>query len=145
MIPPFRRNGTLPPGVHWTTWEEFVQRFGANAHRQTLLAGLRAVLENLRQAGCNEVYIDGSFVTSKVEPQDFDGCWSKIGVEPEKLAPVLLDFSQDRAAQKAKYGGEMFIAQAPASEQHVFLDFFQRDRRNQRKGIIGIRLSEELL
>ena len=25
MIPPFRRNGTLPPGIHWTTWEEFIR------------------------------------------------------------------------------------------------------------------------
>ncbi|MGH9833176.1 MAG: DUF6932 family protein [Blastocatellia bacterium] len=145
MIPPFRRNGTLPPGVHWTTWEEFADRFGGNQHRQDLLAGLKAALENLQQAGCQDVYIDGSFVTAKAEPQDFDGCWSKVGVDPDKLDPVLLDFSQDRAAQKAKYGGELFIAQAPANEQHVFLGFFQRDRRNQRKGIIGIKLSEEVL
>ncbi|MGH9855415.1 MAG: DUF6932 family protein, partial [Blastocatellia bacterium] len=110
MIPPFRRNGTLPPGVHWTTWEEFADRFGGNQHRQDLLAGLKAALENLQQAGCPEVYIDGSFVTAKAEPQDFDGCWSKVGVDPDKLDPVLLDFSQDRAAQKAKYGGELFIA-----------------------------------
>jgi len=145
MIPPFRRNGTLPPGVHWTTWEEFAERFGGNLHRQGLLVGLKAALENLQRAGCQDVYIDGSFVTAKAEPQDFDGCWSKIGVDPDKLDPVLLDFSQDRAAQKAKYGGELFIAQAPANEQHVFLGFFQRDRRNQRKGIIGIKLSEEVL
>lgn len=145
MIPSFRRNGTLPPGVHWTTWEEFAERFGGNPHRQDLLVGLKAALGNLQQAGCQDVYIDGSFVTAKPEPQDFDGCWSKVGVDPDKLDPVLLDFSQDRAAQKAKYGGELFIAQSPASEQHVFLDFFQRDRRNQRKGIIGIKLSEEVL
>jgi hypothetical protein len=145
MIPPFRRNGTLPPGIHWVTWEEVVERFGTNNHRQVLLVGLRAVLDNLQQAGCHEVYLDGSFVTDKVEPQDFDGCWSKVGVEPTKLDPVLLDFSHDRIAQKEKYGGEMFIAQAPANEQHVFLGFFQRDRRNQPKGIIGIKLSEELL
>jgi len=143
MIPPFRRNGTLPPGIHWTTWEEFIQRFGANAHRQGLLAGLKAALENLRQAGCQQVYIDGSFVTEKTEPRDFDACWSKVGVEPEKLDPVLLDFSQERAAQKAKYNGELFIAEAPANEQRVFPDFFQRDRRNQRKGIIGISLGNQ--
>lgn len=144
MIPPFRRNGTLPPGIHWATWEEVVERFGGNAHRQALLAGLRRALDNLRQAGCREVYLGGSFVTDKAEPADFDGCWSKVGVAPEKLDPVLLDFSQERAAQKAKFGGELFIAQAQANEQHLFLGFFQRDRRNQRRGIIGIRLDEEL-
>lgn len=145
MIPPFRRNGTLPPGVHWATWEEVVERFGGNAYRLDLLAGLKRALKNLQQAGCSEFYLDGSFVTDKVEPADFDGCWSKVGVEPEKLDPVLLDFSQERAAQKAKYGGELFIAQSPATFERLYLDFFQRDRRNQRKGIIGIRLSEESL
>lgn len=34
---------------------------------------------------------------------------------------------------------------ASASEQRVFLDFFQRDRRDQRRGIIGIKLREALL
>jgi hypothetical protein len=144
MIPPFRRNGTLPPGIHWATWEEIVERFGGNEHRQNLLAGLRRALDSLQQAGCREVYLGGSFITNKTEPEDFDGCWNKVGVEPEKLDPVLLDFSHERAAQKAKFGGELFIAQAPASDQHLFLEFFQRDRRNQRKGLIGIRLSEEL-
>lgn len=58
---------------------------------------------------------------------------------------MLLGFSQEGAAKKARYGGDLFIAQASASEQHVFLDFFQRDRRNQRKGVIGIKLSKEVL
>lgn len=135
----------LPPGVHWVTWEEVVERFGGNVRRLDLLKGLRQALENLQKAGCQEFYLDGSFVTDKLEPADFDGCWNKVGVAPEKLDPVLLDFSQERAAQKAKYGGEMFIAQSPATAERLYLDFFQRDRRNQRKGIIGIRLSEELL
>ena len=75
MIPLFRRNGTLPPGVHWATWEEVVERFGGNAHRQSLLAGLKQALENLKQAGCRDFYLDGSFVTDKLEPEDFDGCF----------------------------------------------------------------------
>lgn len=145
MIPPFRRNGRLPPGVHWATWEEIVERFGGNAHRLDLLAGLKRALENLQQAGCREFYLDGSFVTDKLEPADFDGCWSKVGVAPEMLDPVLLDFSHERVAQKKKYGGELFIAQSPATAERLYLEFFQRDRRDQRKGIIGIRLSEELL
>lgn len=143
MIPPFRRDGTLPPGIHWATWAECVERFGHSPHRRVLLAGLAAALENLAQAGCRIAYLDGSFVTDKAEPRDFDACWDKAGVEPDKLDPVLLDFSEERAAQRQKYGGELFIAQAPANDQHVFLGFFQRDRRNQRKGIIGLVLENQ--
>ncbi|MGH9768573.1 MAG: DUF6932 family protein, partial [Blastocatellia bacterium] len=63
MIPLLTGEGLPPPGIHWATWEEFASRFGSTAHREKLLAGLKAAMENLQQAGCREVYIDGSFVT----------------------------------------------------------------------------------
>jgi hypothetical protein len=40
--------------------------------RRTLLAGLREALGALREAGCRTVYLDGSFVTAKEAPEDFD-------------------------------------------------------------------------
>jgi HTH-type transcriptional regulator/antitoxin HigA len=54
---------------------------------------------------------------------------------------VLLDFRRARAAQKAKYGGELFIASASASPSGTaLLEFFQRDKvTGQRKGIIAHR------
>ena len=39
------------------------------------MAGLRAALESLKSAGCRTVYLNGSFVTSKEAPNDFDACW----------------------------------------------------------------------
>ena len=87
-------------------------------------------------------YIDGSFVTAKDAPQDFDGCWEAAGVDPERLDPVLLNFTRGRAAQKAKYGGELFIANSPASPAGTtFIDFFQNDKASgAQKGIIAIDL-----
>ncbi len=75
MIPVFDANGNLPPGIHVVTWNELVARFGTTPHRQMLLDGLRAALLSLKDSGCRRVYIDGSFVTAKEEPGDFDGCW----------------------------------------------------------------------
>ena len=74
MIPVFDANGNLPPGIHVVTWNELVARFGTTPHRQMLLDGLRAALLSLKDSGCRRVYIDGSFVTAKEEPGDFDGC-----------------------------------------------------------------------
>src|SRR5437660_1433090 len=111
MIPPFeRRSGNLPPGIHEATWNELVTRFGRTARRRRLLEGLGRALQALRQAGCRRVYINGSFVTAKRVPGDFDGCWDSDGVDPDRLDPVLLDFTNFRAAQKAKYGGELFVS-----------------------------------
>ena len=67
-------------------------------------------MESLRRAGCRIFYIDGSFVTSKESPNDFDACWEEAGVEPELLDPVLLRFDAGRAEQKARYLGELFPA-----------------------------------
>ena len=60
------------------------------------------MLENLKAAGCRTVYVDGSFVTSKELPNDYDACWEEAGVDPETLDPVLLTFDAGRATQKAK-------------------------------------------
>ena len=75
-------------------------------------------------------------------PGDFDGCWEAGAVNPRLLDPVLLDFSSRRAAQKAKYGGELFIANAAASPAGTaFLDFFQTDKTTgELKGIVAIDL-----
>ncbi len=109
-----------------------------------LLSGLRAALENLKSAGCTRAYIDGSFVTDKEYPNDYDACWEEAEVNPYALDPVLLDFSDARAAQKAKYLGELFPAGAIAdSHRRTYLDFFQIDRDTENpKGIVSIYLEE---
>ena len=92
MIPFFDAVGNLPPGIHWATWQELVDRYGKTPHRRTLLAGLKSALDALRVAGCQIVYIDGSFVTAKHVPNDFDACWDIDGVDPTLLDPILLIF-----------------------------------------------------
>lgn len=134
--------GNLPPGVHEATWPEFVARYGYNATRLALLAGLKSALDALRAAGCWRAYINGSFVSGNEEPGDFDGCWEATGMDLTLLDPVLLTFARRRAAQKAKYGGELFPAEASADQFGTrFLDFFQRDKRTgEPKGIVAFNL-----
>lgn len=70
MLPPWTSAGTLPPGEHPTTWPECVERYGWNPYRRSLLEGLLRALQNLRDAGCRRVFLDGSFVTTKEAPAD---------------------------------------------------------------------------
>ena len=106
------------------------------------MSGLRAALENLKEAGCRIVYIDGSFVTRKDIPNDYDACWEEVSVDPTALDQVLLTFDPGRAAQKAKYMGELFPASVIANTDGLsFLEFFQTDKDTGRpKGIIAIDL-----
>lgn len=98
----------------------------------------------MRFAGCRFVYIDGSFITSKEIPNDFDGCWNMEGVDPLLLDPVLSNFDSARSAQKAKYGGELFPAQFTENGSgKTFLEFFAIDKETgEPKGIIMINLQE---
>src|SRR5438128_12341174 len=97
MIPQFSTTGNLPPGLHKTSWHEFASRFGRSRHRRTLLQGLEKALGVLKGVGCKRAYIDGSFVTRKRKPADFDGCWDTDGVDVRRLDPVLLSFDHRRA------------------------------------------------
>ena len=143
-IPSFDFDGNLPPGIHLCTWEEAREKLAFNSRRQELLAGLKRACDVLKQAGCDKIYIDGSFATNKEFPGDFDVCWNDNNVDLKLLSeldPVLLDFSHKRAAQKAKYGGELFLASTIADAQgQTFLEFFQRDRNGNPKGIVEILL-----
>lgn len=142
MLPAFDELGNLPAGIHVGTWDELVARYGTSPARLSLLAGLKQALDSLRAAGCQRVYIDGSFVTEKSEPRDFDGCWEASGVDPALIDPVLLDFSHRRSAQKAKYGGELFPAGLSAEPAGTrFLDYFQQDKTTGKpKGIVALDL-----
>lgn len=142
MIPAFTPTGLLPPGIHPATWNEIVERYGTNRYRLHLLHGLLAALRSLRVAGCRTVYLDGSFVTTETVPNDFDACWAAVGIDPGLLDPVLLDFSDWRAAQRRRFGGELFPAEALADVGGTsYLDYFQQFRRTgAAKGIVALDL-----
>lgn len=142
MIPDLDESGLLPPGIHTAEWPEIVARFGGTGHRRALLRGLRRALEALHAAGCTTAYVDGSFVTAKASPEDYDLCWSIVGVDVNALDPVLLIFDQGRRAMKAKYMGDLFPAEVPEGVSgRVFLEFFQIDKQTGKaKGILMIDL-----
>jgi hypothetical protein len=144
MIPEFDPGGNLPPGVHETTWDIFVARFGSNEWRRRLISGLKRALDSLKRAGCTRAYIDGSFVTAKDQPGDFDACWDPVGVTAALLNPVLLNFDNGRQLQKIVFYGELFPSTAGADAAGTrFLEFFQTDKNTgDPKGIVALKVQE---
>ncbi|MGN2670348.1 DUF6932 family protein [Aliivibrio fischeri] len=131
MIPDFDDTGNLPEGIHFATIEELIERFGDHPKRSWLIDGLKLLITALEKANCPLIYIDGSFVTSKEIPGDYDLCWSMIGVVETKLDPVLLDFSPlGRERMEQKYRGDIFPAELPeGGSGKLFVDFFQTDKK----------------
>lgn len=144
MIPAFDPDtGNLPLGEHAATWQEMLDRFGRTPWRRKLLDGMLLASRLLQQAGCAQVYVDGSFVSTKEVPGDYDACWNAEGVDFDVLDERLLVFDRGRATQKAAFMGEWFIADGRADPQGtLFLDFFQTDHEGRRKGIVTLFLKD---
>lgn len=135
----------LPPGVYQAELNEVESAFATNIRRRDLFAGLVDAAGRLRSAGCQLIYLDGSYVTGKPRPGDFDACWDPMGVDGSKLDPIFLDFNNGRAAQKAVFKGEFFPSSMICADvSQTFLEFFQLDRfTGRRKGVISVSLSTD--
>ena len=135
----------LPPGIYQADLNEVRAAFATNSRRRDLFAGLVDAAGRLRFAGCQLIYLDGSYVTGKPQPRDFDACWDPVGVDRNKLDPIFLDFKNGRAAQKAVFKGEFFPSSMMCADvSQTFLEFFQLDRStHKKKGIISVSLSAD--
>lgn len=141
MLPALTDDGVLPVGIHLATWVEFEERFVTNTRRRALFLGFCKAADLLAAAGCRKVFIDGSYTTSKPEPNDIDACWSIVGVDADILDPVFFDFADGRRAQKERFGCEFFPAEiSEGSTGLLWIEFFSLDRDGRKKGLVALEL-----
>jgi hypothetical protein len=101
----------------------------------------------LRKAGCQEIFINGSFTTSKDDPGDIDCAWNPEGVDLDQLGqlePVFFEFANGRQSQKDKFGCEFFPANLAADGAGTtFIEFFQTVKdTGEQKGIVCLSLNQ---
>ena len=143
-IPKLQDNRELPAGEHLASINEVEIVYGTSTdRRKELMKGLREAISNLETAGVRTVWINGSFVTSKKDPNDIDGCWEyNSSIDINILDPVFLG---NRAEMKKKYGLDFFIANYIEAESGLpFPKFFQKNRDGDPKGIIIVKLGRSL-
>lgn len=147
-IPRLTAGGELPPGVHRASLQEIEAAFGVrNARRQRLMRGLKGALALLKAGDVPKVFIDGSFVSAKDEPNDVDGCWSTIGADILKLDSRFWDFADEKDFQnkrlslRQEFGIDFFIAEIiEGVSGKPFPAFFQTNRDGVAKGILEVNL-----
>ena len=72
-IPPLSDDGHLPHGEHQCSLVEVEGSFAHNCHRRVLFRNLKKLLDELLLEGYKlTLFIGGSFVTIKEEPNDID-------------------------------------------------------------------------
>lgn len=146
MIPDFVDDPSLlypilPPGIWDADINEIERRFAVSDRRRKLFSGLSRSLENLFLAGSPQIFLDGSYVTDKPMPNDYELCWDTDFVNVNILDPIFLVFDNGREAQKEKYFGEFFPAlMMEGVSGKPFLEFFQTDKHSgKKKGIIRLK------
>lgn len=88
---------------------------------------------------CPAAFLDGSFVTDKPVPGDYDLCWDHTTVDLAVIDPIFLDVLPPRAAQQAKYRGDLLPNVIEGNSGRLFVDFFQLDKvTGKPKGIIAL-------
>ena len=141
-IPDFRQDGYLPEGMFLASEAEVTFRFGtSNRKRRRLILRIRRWIELAREVGALRLFIDGSFITAKPEPNDVD-------------AVVLLppDFENQIAANSdaATEFEEMLLTRRPEeifaaeddTDWNEWVEFFSRTREadGRRKGLVELEL-----
>lgn len=141
-IPDFQPDGYLPEGVFVASEAEVTFRFGtANRQRRRLVLRVRRWIYLARQIRAPRLFIDGSFVTAKAEPNDVDAV---ILLPPDFEAQI---FAESETAMElegmllTRRPEEIFAAE-DETDWNEWIEFFSRTRESdgRRKGLVEIEL-----
>ena len=142
MIPDFRDDGYLPEGLHVATEAEVTFRFGtATRQRQRLALRLRRWVGLARIVNAKRFFVDGSFVTSKPEPNDLDAVIWIPDDFTDRLRQSELEAVELDSMLVTRRPEELFAAEDRRNWDD-WVEFFSRTREadGRRKGIVEVTL-----
>jgi hypothetical protein len=144
MIPPFEESGFLPAGIHQATLLEFEARFAifdSSDRRIKLYNGIKRLWEAAHKLlFVKRLYVAGSYVSSKPEPNDFD---CLVVYEANEVPQVVRPFEYQvlhRKTASKHFAGDV-ITVGEGSELHrYYMSFLQLSRDDMSVGIVEIEL-----
>jgi hypothetical protein len=143
-IPEFLEDGWLPAGHHAATWEEIIASFGgaSGSRRARLTASLLELRDALLEFHITgSLLLDGSYVSAKAEPGDFDVLLigpADIQVRKD-TEPGLARLLDAEVAEKERGYSLFFIPQdSPARE--MLQTFWDISKEGVLKGVVEVTL-----
>lgn len=140
----------LTPGIHDFELSEignhFLQDFTASKTRAFLVDNFVAYTKYLLEIGVPvEIWIDGSFTTTKLDPNDIDLVVFSPGVELNALPLAKQELFKaliDRRSIKSKLGLDVLFCPAENSEMRSYWrGWFGFDRNEHPKGIARVKVA----
>ncbi len=137
------QNGQLEPGIYELELNYVEREFCYNEHRKWLFEGIKLAIADLQKIGCIYIYLDGSYVTKKILPKDFDLCWDESNIDlvaSSRVCPELFDPGWKFEKFKSRYRGDVAPANSIADQDRGinYLGYFMEDRQGRDKGIVKI-------
>jgi Trp operon repressor len=147
MIPSLSEHGYLPAGVYDCSLEEAAARFAVfhgSDRRTQLWKQFVQFIEEAKESDLVEaILIDGSFVTSKPEPNDID---LVLAVAPSlhfasELRPAQYNLLSQRRVRR-RFGFDIVVVKNGSENFEQAVAFFQevKQRPGLKKGILRIKL-----
>ena len=139
-IPDFRPDGYLPEGLFPATLAEITFRFGtASRRRRLLILRLRRWVELARSTGVTRMFVDGSFVTSKPNPNDTDAVVMLSADFRDQILNQNSDALELEDMLLTRQPEELFGAE-DQNDWYEWVEFFSRTREldDRRKGLVEL-------
>jgi hypothetical protein len=121
-------------------FEERFVTFERSDRRYRLYEGLKRLIEDARRSGIvRRLFVGGSFVTSKAQPND---CDCLLAFDPGVVSRNLPPFQYNLVTARSRriYGGDIFAAADSSELFREYLGFFQLTDDKTPKGIVEIEL-----
>lgn len=141
-IPLLQEDGLLPPGLYLAEMNEIEERFGKSTPRRKMLfERLRMFVELAQHCGVLRMFVNGSFVTAKPEPDDVDvviwlgAQFRELLLQRDWQALLLKQIFVKRKPKEAF----LVVNQKKWDRWFEFFSLFKQDPQRQ-KGLIEVKL-----
>ncbi|MEP6514262.1 MAG: hypothetical protein ABJA79_10350, partial [Parafilimonas sp.] len=122
-------------------FDEFQKLFGYNAEREKKINTLFTITKSLAEFGCNEMYVVGSFVTNKQQPNDIDVCFDITSLDEKAFESAHQELLNSDALERIHELLKVHIIYYTSYDTEI-VNWFRFDRDGNKRGIIKISLKD---
>jgi hypothetical protein len=119
------------------SYEEFKHHFGTNQRRINQINNALKFFRLFHSCGCQTVFVDGSFVSKKENPEDIDLCFDLTDMDVEKIRKVFPQFFEPNEIGKIHREFQCHILHFDKNFT-VYFDFLHEDRNGNPKGLVRL-------